>query len=134
MMWIVLILSLAAMSALTVIQTPREWLKHKLLRILWQGCAFSYPLFENIRNIFICRISVGNGRTDATRTGNFPWQLTKTYKNLPQNGRIKRRVVHDGIDYFDFFVKNIEKQGKRCYNYSEGFERTDLRHCSQSAA
>ena len=34
MMWIVLILSLAAMSALTVIQTPREWLKHKLLRIL----------------------------------------------------------------------------------------------------
>ena len=33
-MWIVLILSLAAMSALTVIQTPREWLKHKLLRIL----------------------------------------------------------------------------------------------------
>ena len=34
MMWIVLILSLAAMSALTIIQTPREWLKHKLLRIL----------------------------------------------------------------------------------------------------
>ena len=33
-MWIVLILSLAAMSAPTVIQTPREWLKHKLLRIL----------------------------------------------------------------------------------------------------
>lgn len=36
MMWIVLILALAAMSALTVIQTPREWLKHKLLRILNQ--------------------------------------------------------------------------------------------------
>lgn len=34
MMWIILILSLAAMSALTVIQTPREWLMHKLLRIL----------------------------------------------------------------------------------------------------
>ena len=33
-MWIVLILTLAAMSALTIIQTPREWLKHKLLRIL----------------------------------------------------------------------------------------------------
>ena len=34
MMWIVLILTLAAMSALTIIQTPREWLKHKLTRVL----------------------------------------------------------------------------------------------------
>ncbi len=34
MMWFLLILTLAAMSALTVIQTPREWLKNKLLRIL----------------------------------------------------------------------------------------------------
>lgn len=33
-MWFLLILTLAAMSALTVIQTPREWLKNKLLRIL----------------------------------------------------------------------------------------------------
>lgn len=34
MMWILLVLTLAAMSALTVIQTPREWLKNKLLRIV----------------------------------------------------------------------------------------------------
>lgn len=34
MMWILLILALMAMSALTIIQTPREWLKHKILRIL----------------------------------------------------------------------------------------------------
>lgn len=33
-MWILLILALAAMSALTIIQTPREWLRHKLSRTL----------------------------------------------------------------------------------------------------
>ena len=33
-MWILLVLTLAVMSALTVIQTPREWLKNKLLRIV----------------------------------------------------------------------------------------------------
>lgn len=34
MMWFLLILSLAAMSALTIIQTPREWLKHRVPRVL----------------------------------------------------------------------------------------------------
>lgn len=34
MMWILLILALAGMSALTIIQTPREWLKHTLTRVL----------------------------------------------------------------------------------------------------
>ena len=34
MMWILLILALLAMSALTVIQTPREWMRHRLSRIL----------------------------------------------------------------------------------------------------
>lgn len=34
-MWILMILALALMSALTVVQTPREWLKNKLIRILF---------------------------------------------------------------------------------------------------
>lgn len=34
MMWILLIVSLAAMSLLTILQTPREWFKHRLTRIL----------------------------------------------------------------------------------------------------
>lgn len=34
MMWILLIVSLVTVSALTVIQTPREWFKHKPTRIL----------------------------------------------------------------------------------------------------
>lgn len=34
MMWVLLILSLAVMSALTMVQTPREWLRHRLTRIL----------------------------------------------------------------------------------------------------
>ena len=33
-MWIAMILSFAVMSALTIIQTPREWLRHKPTRIL----------------------------------------------------------------------------------------------------
>lgn len=34
MMWILLILSLAVMSVLTILQTPREWFRHKVPRIL----------------------------------------------------------------------------------------------------
>lgn len=33
-MWYLLLFQLAAMSALTIIQTPREWLKNKVLRVL----------------------------------------------------------------------------------------------------
>lgn len=33
-MWILLILSLMAMSALTIMQTPREWFKHRIPRLL----------------------------------------------------------------------------------------------------
>lgn len=33
-MWVLLIMALAAMSALTILQTPQEWLKHKTTRVL----------------------------------------------------------------------------------------------------
>lgn len=33
-MWALLIMALAMMSALTIIQTPQEWLKHKMTRVL----------------------------------------------------------------------------------------------------
>lgn len=38
MMWILLILALAAMSALTILQTPREWFKKKRLRVVLIIC------------------------------------------------------------------------------------------------
>lgn len=37
-MWILLIVALALMSALTIIQTPREWMQRKILRILVTIC------------------------------------------------------------------------------------------------